>query len=213
MSKKLTILAVVLGLLVVSCGLPTTYQHKIDLRPECNTQWIGEVDERFVTKVREDLHKAHTTGCEILRASLMSPGGSVVWSVEASQEIKRARQKGLIVEVHGRSLVASGALLVISAGSPNSRYIARNSLVVVHGIQVSGGFMEPPTCVDFDSIPQKKTERDKIVEGILMLIITEVAENTGKPWAETAKLFTCGNERIASGYLLVELGFADKEEN
>ena len=204
-------------LVLSSCAatqLPRPAVHDgIDIRPECNVSWFGEIDEGFATKVREDLFKAHKAQCKPFQAALMSPGGSVIWSVEASQEIKRARINGLVVAIHGRSLVASGALAVISAGSPGHRFIARNSLIVVHAMRRSGGFGEPPICIDFNTIAGKNDEEAKILRALLFMDITEVVENTGKPWLTVASWFTCGNEQAGPGKLLVQLGLADQEEN
>ena len=212
--RFLAALLLILSSCVSSTQLPRPDVHAgLDIRPECNATWFGEIDEGFATKVREDLRKAHEKQCKPFQAALMSPGGSVIWSVEISQEIKRARLKGLIVEIHGRSLVASGALTVISAGSPGHRFIARNSLIVVHAVRRGGGFGGPPICIDLNTLAGKNDEDAKVIRALLYMDITEVAENTGKPWLTVASWFTCGNEQAGPGMLLVQLGLADMEEN
>lgn len=181
-------------------------------RPECNVKWTGPIEWSFFTKVQVDLDVALTAKCETLNVALLSPGGSVIWSVETSQEIKRARKKGLIVAIHGRSLVASGATLVLAAGSPGHRFIAHNTLALLHGVQRSGGFMEPPTCVDFRTLPAKADEEAIVLRRILVLIISELSDSVNKPFPVVEQWFRCGKEQAGPGSLLVTLGIADKEE-
>jgi len=178
----------------------------------CSTRWVGEVDKFFAERVRDDLQAAQEAKCRKLTIVLMSPGGSVIWSVEASQEMKRARAKGLILEIHGRSLVASGATLIIAAGSPGSRFIASNSLTLIHGVQRGGGFLEPPICVDLPSIAMQNNEEAKILRRVLTMIVSELSDSINKKFAEVEQWFRCGKEQAGPGSLLVELGIADKEE-
>ena len=213
MMKKLCIFLVLVVFILSAANVAYVwYQTDVSLRPKCNVQWTGEIDRSFAEQVRIDLHVAQMEGCGTLRAALMSPGGSVIWSVETSQVIKRAKKKGLIVEIHGRSMVASGATLVLAAGSPGKRFIAANTLALLHGVQRGGGFMEPPVCVDLRTIASKSDEDSNILRRVITLIISELSESVNQPFDKVEQWFRCGNEKAGSGSLLVELGIADKEE-
>lgn len=213
MIKKVLVGAAILALLLSFAHVAyVLYPPDKSTWSECNTRWIGSIEQSFFEKVRVDLDVALVAKCDKLDAVLLSPGGSVIWSVETSQEIKRARKKGLIVAIHGRSLVASGANLVLAAGSPGHRFIAHNTLALIHGVQRSGGFLEPPTCVDFRTLPAKADEESIVLRRILTLITSELSDSVNKPFLEVEQWFRCGKEQAGPGSLLVDLGIADKEE-
>src|SRR3972149_5476032 len=95
--KVLVALTAMVFILSAAHAAYVLYPTEESQRFECNTRWVGPIEYSFADKVRIDLEVALAAKCGTLRAALMSPGGSVVWSVETSQEIKRARKKGLIV--------------------------------------------------------------------------------------------------------------------
>jgi ATP-dependent protease ClpP protease subunit len=180
------------------------------LTPSCEARWEGVIDDRMLNLVREDLEQALQSQCKVLEVELFSGGGTVVHSVEISQEMKRARQKGLAIEIHGRSFIASGAIIVLAAGSPGRRYIADRSFVLMHGVQTYNGYFSKPTCVDITV--DTKDEEGKSLYRISEYIAEEIADSVNKPYSEVFQWFLCGQERAGGGRVLFDLGIVDHLE-
>src|SRR3990167_3086004 len=177
--------------------------------PTCRLEMIGQTDEPMLMKTRQAVANAITSKCPILVVELFSPGGPVYSSVEISQELRRAKGRGIIVQTIGRSFVASGATLVLAAGSPGYREIARNALVLTHGVQVSNRpFSSSMICKDL--IPDPQTEDDKFHNQIITQIATELSITTGKPLREVLPWFCCDNTQVGDGTLAIKLGLADR---
>lgn len=173
-------------------------------------RWEGSTDLDMLKQVRSDLESATAKDSKIkvLKVYLASGGGPVITSLEIARLIRAASDKGLIVEVHGEMLVASGGTFVLAAGTPGRRYVSKSVLVLVHGVQ-AGGY-GGGSCKDY--VAEPKTEDDKAINAILRLLRNAYVLYTKKPVAEVEKWLTCGNEQVGAGDLAVTLGLADKVE-
>lgn len=109
--------------------------------------WEGEIGESLLKQATKDLETALSKN-SVLRVRLYSPGGDVLHTIELSRRMRDARKAGLVIEIEGRSEVASGAVLILASGTPGKRSILRNSLVLLHGIQVFDFFMFSRSCID-----------------------------------------------------------------
>lgn len=198
--KKLAIVSVlfVAGWLVAGSLL-------VPDRP-CEATWFSDTDERLLMQVRHDIRQAKEYGCDALVVELMSSGGPVTTSIEIAQEIRRAAP--LIVEIHGRSWLASGGTIVFGAGTKGYRYIDRNAVVIVHGLQRGDWFGS--SCVGLMDNPV--TEAEKLNNAWVRQVAQDYALSTGQPPEVTLKWLMCGNEQVGSGALLVLLGLADRLE-
>ena len=172
----------------------------------CVTRWEGMIQADFVQQVRDDLSKAQ--GCKVLRVELLSPGGSVIHTLEAVHAMREAEATGLIIEIHGGALIASGATFVLGAGSRGHRYARRFSLALVHGVQRASMFSQ--ACYEFN--PEAKSDEDKITNHLIQMLIQEYALITGKSLGEISEWLKCGNSQIGYGTMLVKLGIADHDE-
>jgi len=160
----------------------------------------------MLDQVRSDLDKAKD--CKVLRVDMLSPGGSVIHTLEIVHELRKAEQAGLIVEIHGESIIASGATLVLAAGSRGSRFVRGNSLALVHGVQTFSMFGQ--SCKEYSMDPQE--DSDKAINKLIVLLANEYAALSGKSVEETYKWLECDNTQAGFGELLVKLGLADHVE-
>jgi len=203
--KRISIL-VAIGSLVAS-GLMLNYVLK-PFAPvsDCSIELTGELSEAMLFYVRNIVRQSGD--CAFLNVEIFSPGGSVALAVEISQELRRAKTSGLIVRTVGRSFVASGATLLLSAGSLGHRYISENSLVLVHGIQTQTSVFGPMKCVDRDL--ESTSEDGKLLNQAILLVAVEYSINTGKPLAKTLGWLARDNSQVGNGKLAIKLGLADK---
>ena len=168
--------------------------------------WEGETDLDMLKQVRIDINRAIIDKKKVLAVTLLSSGGPVITSLEIARQIKLAREKGLIVEIHGIALIASGATFVLSAGTPGRRSISKYTFFLVHPPQGSnyGG----ATCLNV--VPEPKDVVDKAINAILRIMRDMYMEFTKKSQEEVEKWLTCGNEIVGSGELALSLGMADE---
>jgi ATP-dependent protease ClpP protease subunit len=170
---------------------------------KCETRWSGTITYDFFETVRKDLQAAK--GCEKLVVTLYSPGGAVFDTLEVVREMQAARKAGLVIEIHARTLVASGATFVLGAGSPGHRYVSERALGLVHGIQQSW-----TGCTNYKEYPV--TENDKFLNALIEQLVREYSELSGKPIRETAQWLACDNTQLGRAEFLVKLGLADHVE-
>ena len=168
--------------------------------------WEGETDLDMLKQVRIDIRRAAVDNKKVLAVTLLSPGGPVITSLEIARQIKLARERGLIVRIHGIALIASGATFVLAAGTPGQRSISKYTFFLVHPPQGSnyGG----ATCLNV--VPEPKDVVDKAINAILRLMRDMYMEFTKKSQEEVEKWLTCGNEIVGSGELALSLGMADE---
>lgn len=174
--------------------------------PVCKADWTGSTDESMLQLVKRDLEAAQ--GCRKLVVILLSGGGPVISSLEITRLVKDARRTGLVVEIHGRTLLASGAVFVLAAGSPKHRYILKDSLVIIHGLQSSSWFSL--TCLSIPIDP--KTEDDKALVQLYNLMAVDLAESTGYLPEDVMTWFRCGVEAVGGGSVLINFNLADHLE-
>jgi len=117
-----------------------------------------------------------------------------------------ARTHGLVVAIHGHSVVASQDLGA-GAGTPGRRTIAKRTLVLVHGLQVGGGFYSVPECVDDTKLAERDHESRQAIQALLQMIREMEAELSGKTVETVREWSLCGKERAGNGSLLVEWGW------
>jgi ATP-dependent protease ClpP protease subunit len=173
--------------------------------------WEGVSDLDMLHTVRADLKSAREDKkIKTLRVLLLSPGGPVITSLEIARLVRQASDAGLIVEIHGVALIASGGTFILAAGTPGKRYIAKQTFFLVHSVQVGGGFMSAPECGVHKDDP--KSVDDRMLNVLLDTMRDLYARLTGKPAAEVEKWLTCGKERIGTGQLALDLGIADRLE-
>jgi len=175
---------------------------------DCLASWEGSTDQSMLEEVQEDIKQALDTKCEKLIASLFSVGGPTSTSIEIAQVLRRARDEGLILEIHGRSMVASGGVLVLAAGSPGHRYIAHNSFVLIHGIQYGRGYYGGGECYDGTEV-EGDPEFEYGLERTLDQMVNEMVLAGVAKKAAYEAWTSCEGEYTGGGEMLVDLGVAD----
>ncbi len=199
--------------LAVVCGLVLALSACAPLGQDAvYVEWTGPINDAFAAKVKKDVWDAQALKTPRLVVRLMSPGGSVIWTLEALREIKAAQRAGLVVEIHGSTLVASGATFILGAGTKGRRFVHVQTLVLVHSIRTPGGFFEPPTCMDREAAAKKGGEDGKVIGVMLDLMVREYITLTGKSAEEVESWLVCGQEKVGDGILLLQLGLADDVE-
>ena len=171
--------------------------------PQCEVEWTGFIGPDMAEQVRRDLEAAQS--CDVLRVDLYSPGGSVFDTLRITHFMEQAKVEGLIIEIRGHTLIASGATFVLAAGSAGSRSVAPGTVVLVHGIQ-AGWY----GCIDWK--PNPITEDQKLLNVIYERMVIEYSKLSGKPIKETWGWLVCSNAQAGDGHLLVNLGLADRVE-
>lgn len=171
-------------------------------QPVCRSTWMGEINSDFIEGAVKTIKMAR--GCQVLRVQLLSEGGSVIAAMELVREIENAKQS-MVVEIHGRSLIASAATLVLGSGSKGYRYIHKQTLTIVHGIKA--GMMG---CISYN--PEAKTEDERAANAVIELLLAEYMKVSGRSIEEVASWLDCGNSQVGKGPMLVKLGLADHVE-
>ena len=167
--------------------------------------WEGNTDFDLLKQVRSDIDSARRNkDVKTLRVTLMSPGGPVVMIMETARLVRAASDSGLVVEIHARGVIASGGTFLLAAGTPGKRFITKETLVLVHGIQYQG------SCYAFVKDP--KTEEAKAVNAILNILRDLYVRLTTQPQSLVEKWLTCGEEQVGDGQLAVDLKLADAVE-
>ncbi len=206
------LLAVVLALSFASPAFawktPSAEQVKTD--EVSVVRWEGDTDLDMLHRVISDIERAKDGKKKVLRATLLSGGGPVITSLEIAREVHKASEDGLIVEIHGTGMIASGATWVLAAGTPGKRFVGQWTAVLVHALQVGGGFFSPPSCGSFKQ--EAKNETDKLINALLLIMRDAYVHYTGKAPETVEEWLSCGFEQAGSGKLAVELGLADKVE-
>jgi hypothetical protein len=166
----------------------------------CEAEWTGFIGMELRQQAQNDLEAA--SGCDVLVVSLYSPGGSVFDTLEMVRLLEQTKRNGLVVEVRGHTLIASGATFLLAAGSPGHRYVEPETLVLIHGIQV-GWY----GCKEHVNDP--KEEFDKFFNVMYERLVVEYSRLSGRPIRETWGWLECGNAQAGNGWLLKNLGLAD----
>ena len=169
-------------------------------------RWEGETDLDMLKQARIDLNRA-LGDKKLLRIFLISPGGPAIISLEIGRQISVARAKGLIVEIYGSAIIASGGTFVLAAGTPGRRYISKYTFFLVHPPQ-SASWGSAPQCLSVAQEP--KDVQEKAINAILRIMRDLYIEFTKKSQEEVEKWLTCGNEIVGSGELARSLGMADE---
>lgn len=186
-------------LLFTGCAaFPAIAEHPII----CSARWTGEIDEQFVERAQKDIDAAIEVSCQILFVALYSPGGSVVDGLEVVR-MMRAAQHNLIIAVHGGGMVASMATVVLAAGTPGYRTIDPDTFTLVHGMKKYNGECVVP-------VPNPAAEHEKIDNQIVYVMAHVLAELTGQGINVTLDWLKCDNSLVGNGFMLVQMGFADK---
>jgi len=196
-----------LVILLTGCGLMSRTP------PTLPVTWEGGIDYGMVEKAREQITAAQLQGIKELQIQFASPGGAVIPALMLVREVLGARTHGLVVAIHGHSVVASAGIWVLGAGTPGRRTIAKRTLVLVHGLQVGGGFYSVPECVDDTKLAERDHESRQAIQALLQMIREMEAELSGKTVETVREWSLCGKERAGNGSLLVELGLADHVED
>lgn len=169
----------------------------------CHAWWRGEINPSFVERIESDIARIKDNGCKQITVELLSPGGSVIAAIEAVRVIHSARAEGLIVELHGSSLVASAGTAILAAGTPGHRFVHEYTLTIIHAMK--SGYAG--TCVQYTSNPTN--EEEKIANQLLDTFVAMLARDTGNSIETVKDWLKCNNEQVGDGWLLLRLGFAD----
>jgi ATP-dependent protease ClpP protease subunit len=185
------------------------YRKLYPVRPNvCETRWEDEIGSTFVEKVRGDLGKAKDAKCKKLTIRLLSPGGSVILTFEAVRLMTQAKKEGLVLEIHGDTLVASGATFVLAAGSRGYRFIDRNAVYFIHPPRRGGMFTEPK-CVGLKDAPK---DEDEGIDNVIVIQMAKWYQKlSGKSYEEALSWVKCGTWASGSKVAIVR-GLADREE-
>jgi ATP-dependent protease ClpP protease subunit len=166
----------------------------------CEAEWTGFIGMEMRQQAQNDLEAA--SGCDVLVISLYSPGGSVFDTLEMVRLVEQAKRTGLVVEIRGHTLIASGATFLLGAGSPGHRYVEPETLVLIHGIQV-GWY----GCQDHKAVPM--SENELFLNTVYEQMAMTYARLSGRSIRETWGWLECGNAQAGNGWLLKNLGLAD----
>lgn len=172
----------------------------------CDVRWTGEIDNDFYKQAVQDLDNAKR--CSVLRVELSSPGGSVVTTLDTVYAMRKAQKAGLVIEIHGGAMVASGATLLVGAGSHGRRFVRDNSFSLVHGVQTANMFQQK--CEEYN--PDASTEGEKSLNHFIVILVREYSVLSGKSIEEVSTWLRCDNSQIGFGALMVKLGLADHVE-
>lgn len=175
-------------------------------------RWEGTTDYSMLKQVREDIASAKNdkslclAGCPTvdLRVDLASPGGPVIMALEIARIVRDASDAGLVVEIHAAAICASGCTFVLASGTPKHRIISAWALFLVHSMQSDG------ECVKRPVVPRTQEEKANTV--LLNLMRDAYVRFTGQPAAEVEQWITCGDERVGTGELAVQMHIADAVE-
>jgi hypothetical protein len=172
-----------------------------------SVRWEGDTDLDMLKQVRTDLGDATAKDSKIkvLRVSLMSPGGPVITSLEIAHLVRKASDKGLIVEIHAEALCASGCTWVLASGTPGKRYISKYALFLVHPIQGEMG------CVQH--VDKPKAPDEKLINALLDIARDAYMRYTGRDKATVENWLSCGQEQVGGGDLAKSLNMADQLED
>ncbi len=165
----------------------------------------GSIDGDTITAVEKAISEARKLKSPALQVIIRSPGGPVLAAVEVARLLRKASDEDLIVKTHGQTLVASGATLVLAAGTPGHRTIDGEAFVLFHGIQL--GSMFGSSCVN-PSFPEV-TEDDKALNAIHNILASAFARYTGLPYMTVVDMMTCGKEMAGAGLIAVQRRIAD----
>ncbi len=118
-----------------------------------STAWTGTVDETFQAKAEKDIEIAATKKCE-LRVALNTPGGDVRAMLEVLRLMEKAKTEGMVIEIHGRQLVASAGALILAHGTQGKRFIAPGTFFLIHAMKAGGN------CFDGTNAPKAGEKRE-----------------------------------------------------
>jgi len=162
--------------------------------------WIiisGDITSETAQKVIDTLLSLDTkSGVSPLGVRISSPGGSLFSVMAICDVMKNLRHEVVTV---GVGQVLSGAVLILSSGSPGNRYISRHSLVMLH---------QPSLFIESERL----TFREYREFGDALIKIEEqmyrlLSENTGKPAEEIRQL--CQKEVWFTAEEVISYGLAD----
>lgn len=195
----------VLALMVLSgCAVPAAVTTPATLEDT----WTGETDVNMLKLIRDDLATIKNFGLKKYILHIESPGGSPLFMSEIARELRDASNKGVIVEIHADMLCASACTLVLASGTPGYRYIQKNTVFLVHPLQV--GDENGIQCVDH--VADRTTVDGKITELELWLYRSQMSEFTGQSPETVLKWTTCGHETVGLGQVAVDMKIADHVE-
>lgn len=203
MPKRL-LLSLLAVLVFFSGGFVLAYRYSHPAVIE--TTWEGTTDLDMLHKIEADL-KAAKDARTGLRVTLRSPGGAAVLCLEMARLIRNASDAGTVVEIHGSAVVASCGTVVLAAGTPGHRYIARTTLFLVHPFQKRE--YGESSCLT--RVANPKTEDDKILVSLFDTMYDTYARLTGRDRVTVIKWLLCGNETVGAENA-VAMGLADKLE-
>ncbi len=162
--------------------------------------WIiisGDITSETAQKVIDNLLSLDTkSGVSPLGIRISSPGGSLFSVLAICDVIKNLRHEVVTV---GVGQVLSGAVLILSSGSPGMRYISRHSLVMLHQPSL---FIERES-LTFREFREFSDTLTKIEDQMYRLL----SENTGKPREEIRQL--CQKEVWFTAEEVISYGLAD----
>ncbi len=173
-------------------------------RPTPTVRLYGSTDLDMLNTVRAELAAARADHRRRVRFDLLSPGGGVFVALEIARELRDASDSGMTVEIHARTMCASGCTMVLSSGTPGFRYIHPSTLFLVHPIQTQGGCLDHP--------PVQVAVEDKVTITVYAMFRDAYVRNTGQSVETVEDWLVCGHERVGRGMLAVDMHIADALE-
>ena len=200
--KKLVAAVLAVGLvLTAACGLFTKRQLDVN--------WIGDVDTMLAEQVSKDVETALTEH-KVLRVRLESPGGGILSALDVVKTIEAAKEKGLIVEIHARTICASACTVILGAGTKGYRIVNRRTLTLIHALQVGGGLFAPPACMDIKAAQNIQDPTGRIFTTLILNWMAELyAKESGQTIEQTMTWMDCSKEISGDGRLMIMYGLAD----
>ncbi len=171
-------------------------------RPTPAVRLYGSTDLDMLNTVHAELAAAREQHRHKVRFDLLSPGGGVFVALEIAREIRDAYDNdGITVEIHARTMCASGCTMVLSAGTPGYRYIHPTTMFLVHPIQTQAGCLDHP--------PVQVAVEDKVTVTVYAMFRDAYVRNTGQSVEVVEDWLICGHERVGRGMLAVDMHIAD----
>lgn len=199
------------GIAVVGAALSLGGCGDFPFKPieQITVRYEGETDLDMLQQVRKDIKSAQDLGVKKLVVYLDSPGGSAIMGPEIARRFREASDKGLIVEMHADLFCASACTLVLASGTPGYRFIQKDTIFLVHPMQV-GGMFSGPQCVDH--VNDVSTVEGKMTYILLENFRDGYVKYTGQPYKTVVEWTTCGQERVGKAAMAVDMKIADKVE-
>ena len=174
---------------------------------ERSVEWIGEVDDKLLSRITDDINAAQRDNILLLHASITSMGGTVWDGLAIASRVRGASDGGLTVEITARGYCASACTFILAAGTPGHRLAAPDAFILVHAPWSDGPF-GIHQCVTRPDV--LATLEDKHAALVLDSVVKAYIRYTGASTSDVEAWLKCDTEHSGFGGEAVELHLADR---